>query len=364
MNTLAWIGFTQSLFAAVLMFTKKNSSLPDKILSGWLTLLAIEFLTCGLDHSVYGEPLLSSSFLLFNPALFIYVSFLTRDDFKLRITQLLHFLPFLLFELLAYSIKEPFNPETFFETDQNFWFKISFSIANILSWLVYNPLSLLMVHRHRMHLKEEHSNIEKNESLGWLLSVAIFYVVYCVFALAVAIIGISTGMDYRLPHIFNYSAMLILVFMFSFYGLRQQELKIKYLSGVHLLPYQNSSLQEDQKQHISKLIIQYVEKKQAYLLPDLNMEMLSEAIGIPRYQVTEVLNTTLGMNFFRFINQYRIRAVKEMLADKAQQYSIEAIGYDCGFSSKSVFYAVFKRETGMTPKEFIRQINNENFLLS
>jgi hypothetical protein len=62
MNTLAWIGFTQSLFAAVLMFTKKNSSLPDKILSGWLTLLAIEFLTCGLDHSVYGEPLLVEFF--------------------------------------------------------------------------------------------------------------------------------------------------------------------------------------------------------------------------------------------------------------------------------------------------------------
>ena len=364
MNTLAWIGFTQSFFAAVLMFTKKNSSLPDKILSGWLTLLAIEFLTCALDHTVYGRPLLSSSFLLFNPALYIYVSSLTRDDFKLRIIQLLHFLPFLTFELVAYSIKEPFYPQTFFEQNQNFWFKIGFAIANILSWIVYNPLSLLLVHRHRIHLKNEHSNIEKNENLGWLLSVAIFYVVYCVFALTIAIIGISTGLDYRLPHIFNYSAMLILVFMFSFYGLRQQELKTKFLTGVRPQPYQNSSLQEEQKHRIGELITQYIEKRQAYLLPDLNMEMLSDAIGIPRYQVTEVLNTTLGMNFFQFINQYRIEAAKKMLTNKAQQYSIEAIGYDCGFSSKSVFYLVFKRETGMTPKEYIRQINNETFLLS
>jgi AraC-like DNA-binding protein len=353
MNTLAWIGLTQSLFAAVLMFTKKSSSLPDKILSGWLTLLAIEFLTCGLDHSVYGEPLLSSSFLLFNPALFIYVSALTRDDFKLKKSQLLHLLPFITFELIAYSISEPFNPETFFKEKQNFWFKISFSVVNILSWMIYNPLSLLMVHRHRISLKEEHSNIEKNENLGWLLSVAIFYVVYCVFALVVAIIGISTGMDYRLPHIFNYSAMLVLVFMLSFYGLRQQELKNRYLTGVkNLKSYQNSNLSDSQKEIIRKKIIRYVETEKAYLQSDLNMEMLANAIHIQRYQVTEVLNTTLGMNFFQFINGYRVEAVKKMLAKDGDKYSIEAIGYDCGFSSKSVFFAVFKKETGMTPKEY------------
>jgi hypothetical protein len=49
---------------------EKESSLSDKILSGWLTLLAIEFLTCGLDYQIYEQPLLSSSFLLFNPAMF------------------------------------------------------------------------------------------------------------------------------------------------------------------------------------------------------------------------------------------------------------------------------------------------------
>jgi len=354
MNTLAWIGFTQSLFAAVLMFTKKHSSLPDKILTGWLTLLAIEFLTCGLDHAVYGEPLLSSSFLLFNPALYIYVSSLTRNCFQLKPIQLLHLFPFVFFEIMAYSIHEPFEPNTFFVQDENFAFRMSFSFANIISWLVYNPLALSLVHQHRLHLKNDFSNIEKNENLGWLLSVAIFYIVYCFFAMGLSVLVIISGEPVLLPHIFNYSAMLVLVFMFSFYGLRQQEIKHRYLTGVkNHKTYQNSNLSDSQKEIIRKKIVHYLEFEKAYLQSDLNMEMLSNAIQIPRYQVTEVLNTTLGMNFFQFINSYRIEAVKKMLIKNGSKYSIEAIGYDCGFSSKSVFFSVFKKETGMTPKEYL-----------
>ena len=105
MNTIAWIGFSQSLFAAILMFTKKERSLSDKILSGWLILLSIEFLTCGLDYELFSQPLLSSSFLLFNPALYLYISSLTRPSFRLKWLQLFHLLPFVVFELYAYWIQ-------------------------------------------------------------------------------------------------------------------------------------------------------------------------------------------------------------------------------------------------------------------
>ncbi|HEY6915810.1 MAG TPA: helix-turn-helix domain-containing protein, partial [Paludibacter sp.] len=64
-------------------------------------------------------------------------------------------------------------------------------------------------------------------------------------------------------------------------------------------------------------------------------------LKIPKYQITEVLNTELGNNFFQFVNHYRVEAVKMMLSDPKNKYSIEAIGYECGFSSKSSFYTVF-----------------------
>lgn len=359
MNTLAWIGVTQSLFAAVLMFTKKSSTVPDKILSGWLTLLSIEFLTCGLDHTLYGKPLLSSSFLLFNPALFIYVSSLTRSDFTLRGWQLLHLVPFLVFEIMAYAISEPFKPEQFFHQNPNYWFRILFSVVNIVSWVVYIPLSLIIVHRYRLRLREEISNIDKNENLGWILSVAIFYIVYCIVALIISAIAILNNQYFDTPHLFNYSTLLVLVFMLSFYGLRQQEVKNRYPIEIKKT-YQNSLLSQPQKTVIAEKLWHYMQKEKAYLNSDLKLESLAAALKIPKYQLTEVLNTHIGKNFFQFVNEFRVKAVQETLLNPNNKFSIEAVGYDCGFSSKSVFYLVFKKETGMTPSEFIRQNHSEN----
>ena len=356
MNTIAWIGFCQGLFAALLMFTKKDNSLPDKILSGWLTLLAIEFLTCGLDHEVFGEPLLSSSFLLFNPAMFLYVSSLTRPDFKLKWMQLLHLLPFIVFEIFAYSIREPFSLNNFFIKDENFLFRISFAVANFISWLIYNPLSLVYVHKHRMHLRDEKSNIEKNESLGWVLSVAVFYFVYCAFAFIISVIVFFVDIQPLLPHIYNYAVLLFMVFMLSFYGLRQQKLPKESLASVYVPTYKNSLLSDENKEKIKNMILHYFENQNVFLNPDLNMDLLSKALKIPKYQLTEVLNTVIGKNFFQFVNSYRVEAVKKMLADPKNNYSIEAIGYECGFCSKSSFYKEFKRITGMTPIDFKSKI--------
>lgn len=352
MNTIAWIGFCQSLFAAILMFTKRERSLSDKILSGWLTLLSIEFLTCGLDYEIFSQPLLSSSFLLFNPALFLYINSLTRPSFRLRWLQLLHLLPFVVFELYAYIVKEPFSMHAYFVRDENFLFRMSFATANFISWGIYNPLSLILVHKHRMHLRNEQSNINKNENLGWVLAIGIFYVIYCIIAFILSVIVYYVEIQPILPHIYNYAVLLFIVFVLSFYGLRQQDLPKQLLVVKSKLPYENSTLNVEVKKNIEKKILHYFESQKAYLNPDLNMELLSQELKIPKYQLTEVLNADIGKNFFQFVNSYRVEAVKRMLLDPKNKFSIEAIGYECGFSSKSSFYTVFKSLTGSTPIEF------------
>lgn len=350
MNTLVWIGFCQGLFAALLMFTKRKSSVSDKILSAWLTLLSIEFLTCGLDYKIFDEPLLSSSFLLFNPALFLYIKSLTVPNFKLRLIQLLHLLPYIVFEIFAYTIQEPFDLVNFFEHDDKFIYRILFSIANAVSWLVYNPISIIYVHKHRMNLHNEQSTIKRNENLGWVLFVSIFYVVYCIVAFLLATTVYFGKLYPLIPHIYNYSVLLFLVYILSFYGLYQTKLPAKLLSKeIKKTPYKNSSLNEEMKQTISKMIVEYIENKKAYLDPNLSMDILSRELKVPKYQLTEVLNTVIGQNFFRFVNKYRVEAVKKMLADKNNKYSIEAIGFECGFASKTAFYSVFKDFTGKTP---------------
>jgi AraC-like DNA-binding protein len=353
MNTIAWIGFSQSLFASILMFNKKESSLSDKVLSGWLSLLAIDFMICGLDYEIFGLPLLSSSFLLFNPCLYLYINSLTRPQFKLRWIQLFHLLPFVFFEIYTYIITEPFSLDTFFLHDEYYLFRLAFTLSTILSWCIYIPLSLILVNRHRMNLKNEWSNIEKNESLSWLLAFAVFYVVFCMFAVIITVIAYFNHLNPLTPHIYNYSTLLLLVYIMSFYGLRQQVPSKRILSDEEQqTPYKNSTLTEETKQLIQQKILIYFETGNGYLNPDLNMNVLSEHLKIPKYQITEVLNTKIGMNFFQFVNHYRVEAVKKMLTDSNNKFSIEAIGYECGFSSKSSFYTVFKSMTGRTPVSY------------
>ncbi len=355
---IAWVGFAQSLFAAVLMFTKKDRRASDTILAFWLLLFSFEFLTCALDYRVFGYLLLSSSFLLFNPAIFIYIRSLIQKEFKIKWIYLLHLIPFLLFEIIAYIYKTPFSFENFFEIDPSFIYRISFSIATILSALTYLPLSIRLLHKYRMQLMNEKSSIEKGESLTWLYLVSIIYIIYSIVAVILGFVFVFLGYGTDVITYYNYSFLLAIIYIISFYGLYQNQIEVKTDKDEDKLTetYKHSLLNNETKSIIKEKIIHYIENEKAYLNPDLNMDLLSEAIGFPKYQITEVLNTEIGYNFFRFINHYRVEAVKNMLLQLKLTYSVEAIGYDCGFNSKSSFYTVFKKITGKTPTAF-RQDN-------
>ncbi|MBN1415691.1 MAG: AraC family transcriptional regulator [Bacteroidales bacterium] len=357
METIAWVGFSQSLFAGLLILTKKERTVSDKLLSGWLCLLAIEFLTCALDYIIFGKPLLSSSFLLFNPAFYLYLSSLTDKKFHLKYIQLLHLLPFLFFEIGAYIIKETISVRSFLRDDTTLGFRLAFSLATFISWVTYNSASLVRVIRHRRNLKNEFSTIENYISLGWLLFIIVFYNTYCIVSFIIGGTVIFQGSDLILPHIFNYSALLFMVYAFGFYGLWQKPIYTRPAGDELPERYRNSALGARRKKEIKNKIIHYFDNERPYLRSDLNMDLLAAELKVPKHQLTEVLNTDIGCNFFQFVNGYRIEAVKAMLADRKNKFSIEAIGYECGFNSKSTFFTVFKNLTGQTPQEYKNSIS-------
>ena len=71
------------------------------------------------------------------------------------------------------------------------------------------------------------------------------------------------------------------------------------------------------------------------------------------YQLSQVINTSLGQNFYNLINSYRVEEAKQQLsASDKQNQTILAIAYDVGFNSKSVFNKAFKKFTGTTPSKY------------
>jgi len=360
METVIWVGFSIALFAGILTVTKKQLSVSDKLLSAWLFLLAIDYGNIGITYLSYDITIIPSSFFLFNPAFYLYSRSLTNEKFKLKLVQLLHLVPYIFFEFSNHYFALIFDVDVFFIRDNNLWIRLLYSMSFIVSLVAYNTLSISAVHKHRINLRNEFSNISQNQKLAWLLFVVISYNVYILTATALGLFGFFNN-NFEVSSLFNYSATLGLTFALGFYGIRQDEIyKIK-LEQAGPDPteerYRKSKLTDDMKEEIKTRILSYFKEKAPFFNPELSMLLLSEELNIPKHQLTEVLNTIIGKNFFQFVNEYRVEAVKQKLSDRSSdKFSIEVIGYDCGFSSKSSFFSVFKNITGHTPTQFKNSI--------
>ncbi|MBN2480315.1 MAG: helix-turn-helix domain-containing protein [Bacteroidales bacterium] len=355
METIAWIGCSTALFAGILITAKVNRSTSDKLLSAWLFLMAFEFTTFGIDRHVFGEEyLLSNPFFLFNPALYLYILSLTDKKFSLRWIQLFHLLPYIFFESMAYFIKEIRAIPFFTAGDANLWFRLLFATGAFISWVCYSLLSIIKVHRHRINLLDEFSTIDSYKMITWILFLLVFYIFFWSSTVAMGFANYFTGREGLIP-VFTYSALLLLTYILGFYGLKQQTIfehtHLQMQNGSE--KYLKSRLQPSYKAKIKKKINEFFEKEKPYLDPELTMGKLSEMLNISRHVLTEVINTDLNRNFYQLVNEYRVEAVKKKLEDPRQKhFSIEAIGYDCGFNSKSTFFSVFKSITGYTPAQY------------
>ena len=355
METVAWIGFSQALFTGFLIAAKKNRSVSDTMLASWLFLIAFEFGTYGIDLQVFKNNVtLSNPFFLFNPAIYLYACSLTNKKFSLKWIQLLHLIPYIIFEGLAYLLREKMEVVNFFKHDSTFLFRMAFMVASSLSWVIYSMLSVIKVHIHRIHLKDEFSTLDSYKRISWLLFVLIVYILYWLGTVILGVMNYLKITDQVILN-FSYSFLLALLYLLGFYGLKQE--LIFYENHAEKASknnkYKYSRLQEKYKKELKKKILGYFEKEKPYLDSELTIGKLSERLNVSRHVVTEVLNTVFNKNFYQFVNEYRVDAVKQMLSGpKKNILSIEAIGYECGFNSKSTFFSVFKNLTGKTPMQY------------
>ncbi len=97
-------------------------------------------------------------------------------------------------------------------------------------------------------------------------------------------------------------------------------------------------------------------EKTIYKNPDLKLHDLSREIQVSGHQLSALLNDRLGKNFTTYINEWRIAEACRMIATE-QHLTLEAIGYEVGFNSKSTFFAAFKKVKGVTPASYQQTIN-------
>ncbi len=124
--------------------------------------------------------------------------------------------------------------------------------------------------------------------------------------------------------------------------------------------YQLKEARKIQKQEKTfKLINDYILEQQKYLDPYLSLEQVSDEMDIGISSLSKLVNTHTGSNFPDYVNNLRVGEAKKFLADESfSPYTIVAIGLECGFNSKSSFYAAFKKFTQQTPTQYRKSFSD------
>lgn len=115
-----------------------------------------------------------------------------------------------------------------------------------------------------------------------------------------------------------------------------------------------SQKKEEKIQRLHELMTEH----NLYRNPDLTRSIVAQKLGISEGYLSELLKNGLQTNFNDYINQFRVNQVIEMFQDENfDLFSIEAIGFEAGFNSKSVFYYAFKKGTKKTPGAYRKALN-------
>ncbi|MGI4867399.1 MAG: helix-turn-helix domain-containing protein [Janthinobacterium lividum] len=236
-------------------------------------------------------------------------------------------------------------------------------VQAIAYWLV----AYLTLHRHQRHLLQLTAQPEPI-ALQWLKQV--------LWGLALLVGLWLNELFFHLSWVLALTpaGYLGAVFYLAYYALRQPEVfafpapvraEIQELwqEDAPALPDpppaspKQARLSPSQVAYWQQLLHQLLETEKLYLEADLSLPALAQRAGLSTHELSYVLNEGFGVNFFQFINAYRVAEAQRLLASAQHQHlSIVGIAFEAGFSSKTTFNTTFKKVTGLTPSQFLKEV--------
>jgi len=112
--------------------------------------------------------------------------------------------------------------------------------------------------------------------------------------------------------------------------------------------YANKKIKADDAQLMLDRLERVMNEKSVFKNPNLKLNDLANEINVSAHQLSQLLNDSLGKSFTLYVNEYRIQEACRILST-AENLTVEAIGEEVGFNSKSTFFSAFKKLKGMTP---------------
>jgi AraC-like DNA-binding protein len=105
---------------------------------------------------------------------------------------------------------------------------------------------------------------------------------------------------------------------------------------------------------LAEKVHDYLLKNKTYTNPNLSLYEMAKKLRVSPHQLSKAINDGFHMNFFDFINSYRIEEFKKLAKDnRHKHHTFVSLAYEVGFNSKTAFNRSFKKLTKVTPSEYL-----------
>jgi AraC-like DNA-binding protein len=241
--------------------------------------------------------------------------------------------------------------------------------------IAYFAYSVYLVWRSNQFLKNQ---LKQHKFKTWFYLTFVFFGIIHVFFLIQYIHNVQfffTGIYFPGFRIFFLTFLLFCISIYSFYSLLSWELSFKPLgkathsgqqafyppaTDVRILRKKLSTPEffeigesELSESEVRERLTKLLEQDQIFLIQGLLVSDFAKELGISSRYLRGVLDRFYGKSFKDLINLHRVKYAKRKIEEGyLNKFTLDSLGKDAGFSSRTTFFNVFKKEMLINPSDY------------
>lgn len=366
----------QCFILAVLLLATNNKKSASNLL------LSIFFIAVGLDafHTlIYWSPSIKKYFFdgsiniffalrclpyIIAPALYLYTKSIIYPDYTPTKYEFIHFIPFILFPAYLWVLYQTYTDEELLRCTidyallfNNPVFQAHLWIKNIF-YALYSTLSYMLLCKYEGGPKEIYTNIATID-LSWMKVFIGGFSVLWLWGLMEHILNLASISQHVGDMLGVTSNLLLFIFVNTLIIHAFVKSSNVGKQAPHSAPYHTEQREiKNTDLAVIEQLTKAMQEEKLFLNPELTIQQLAQHTGFPVRRLSNTLNRHFKLNFYDYINQYRIALAKEILTTSSQNLSLLDVMYQVGFNSKPTFYRAFKKQLNLTPVQFYKLANS------
>lgn len=362
LNQLVYFGFFQSLFLlGIYLFSFKNRKHINKFMVILIAIVSLGLLgkviqSSGLVTYNFRYTAMSEfSALLFGPTIYLFTrSILHKTTYQT--VDLLHYVPgitYSMFILLYFIIPSDTVISDRLKTGELnrviYACHAAAIVVNVSYWWLGRKIFKDFLRKTQDEISYElHASFLKN-----------FLTITGVCLLIWTVLFLTSFFDFPMlernarPYIW---ILLTLIILFITYYIMLYPQVLRAVQVLKQKKYHQSKLTIDDMEQLKLQLDRLMLEKKPYLNGKLLKTELALMLGVNSPELARLLNENVGMNFFEYVNYYRIKEFVNLAnTEKGKQLTFFGLAQESGFNSKTTFNKSFKKLMGVSPSVYFNQ---------